>query len=233
MNFGRYIIVKFTATVFLIIISGSVVFAQDYKYEIGGATGISSYWGDANIPSNMLEPGLAGSILFRYNANLYWSIKSAFSIASISGNSENSGNVFPSGQNNAFRRTIAELSTQAEFNFLPYGDHRAYLGTKTFTPYLFSGIGFTYGSGENAYWGLILPVGLGFKYKLENRMNVGLELSVRKLFNDDLDVTNQKGEWNLESPFGIDSSILKNQDWYTFITIFWTWNFRLRKTPCP
>ncbi len=63
-------------------------------------------------------------------------------------------------------------------------------------------------------------------------MNIGIEFSMRKLFGDGLDVTENTSVWNLDNPYNIESSPLKNKDWYSFTMIFLSWEFRLRKDPC-
>ena len=54
---------------------------------------------------------------------------------------------------------------------------------------------------------LNIPIGAGVKYKLKNRVNVGMEISVHKLFGDGLD------NKELNAPYKIKSSVMKNQDW--------------------
>ena len=208
------------------------VCAQEYKYEIGGAAGISSYMGDVNKTKFTLHPGIAAGLLFRYNITFHWALKANLLAGRISGNTQDSGNIFPFGQQASFRRTFAEVGTQAEFNFLPYSDKYGYTGTKPYTPYLFVGAGATYAPGENDYMGLNMPFGVGFKVKLKNRLNIAVECSMRKLFDDDLDVTRKAQEWNLNQPYGIRSSLLKNRDWYSITTICLTWDFGMREDPC-
>lgn len=81
-------------------------------------------------------------------------------------------------------------------------------------------------------YGIHVPLGFGFKYICNNRVNIGVEASMRRLFRDDLDVTKTQPGWNLDTPFGIESSPLKNQDWYAFALIYMTWDFGLRDDPC-
>lgn len=80
--------------------------------------------------------------------------------------------------------------------------------------------------------GLNMPFGVGFKVKLKNRLNFAVECSVRKLFGDDFDVTHKAQEWDLNQPYGIGSSLLKNRDWYSITTICLTWDFGRREDPC-
>ena len=232
MKIERSVVASLFAMGILMMISTVSIRAQEYKYEIGGAVGTSFYMGDANRTKFYLHPGMAGGILFRYNLNFHWGIRTGMFMGNVSGNSIDSGNRFPFEQQASFHRTLAELGTQVEFNFFPYSDKYAYLGTKPYTPYLFTGAGITYATGDHHFIGANVPFGMGFKYKLKNRMNIGIEFSVRKLFKDDFDVTQKVPGWNLDSPYGIKSSIFKNQDWYSFTIIFLTWEFGTREDPC-
>lgn len=232
MNIERSVVVSFFAMGLFILTSTVNSHAQEYKYEIGGAIGTSFYMGDANRTKLYLHPGIAGGLLYRYNINFHWSIKANLFTGHVSGNSEDSGNVFPFSHRDSFHRTLAELGTQVEFNFFPYSDKYGYLGTRPYTPYLFTGVGVTYATGDNFFIDANIPFGMGFKYKLKNRMNAGIEFSMRKLCRDDFDVTREKDGWNLDSPYDIQSSLFKNRDWYSFTMIFLTWEFGLREDPC-
>lgn len=232
MKIERSVVVSLFVTGLFLIVPITNICAQEYKYEIGGAAGTSFYMGDANRTKFYHHPGMSGGLLFRYNINFLWSIKCGIFAANVSGKSDDSGNIFPFAQQASFQRTLAELGTQVEFNFFPYSDKYAYLGTKPYTPYLFTGVGVTYATGDKTFTGANIPFGMGFKYKLKNRMNIGIEFSMRKLFGDDFDVTEKTTGWNLDSPYGIKSSFLKNRDWYSFTMIFLTWEFSMREDPC-
>ncbi|MDR0422562.1 MAG: DUF6089 family protein [Proteiniphilum sp.] len=232
MKTERSVIVSLFVTGLFLMVSTANTRAQEYRCEIGSAAGTSFYMGDANRTKFYLHPGMAGGILFRYNINFLWSVKAGIFAGSVSGKSEDSGNTFPFAHRASFRRTLAELGTQVEFNFFPYSDKYAYLGTKPYTPYLFTGVGATCATGVETFIDANIPFGMGFKYKLKNRMNIGIEFSARKLFDDDFDVTEKTTGWNLDSPYGIKSSVLKNRDWYSFTMVFLTWEFSLREDPC-
>lgn len=225
-------LITFIFTAVLALFFTQKAFSQEFMYEVGGAAGTSFYMGDANRTKPYLNPKLSGGVLFRYNATFHWSIKANMIAGSVSGNSIYSGNSYPFEQNAIFNRKFAELGAQAEFNFLPYSDKYDYIGTKPYTPYIFTGSGVTYATGENEFVGLNIPVGVGFKYKLKNRLNIGLEFSMRKLFADDFDVSSNQNNWNLDEPFGISNSLLKNRDWYSLTLIFITWEFKSREDPC-
>ena len=225
-------LISFLATLLFLITFTATIHSQEYKYEIGGAAGSSFYMGDANKTNLYLHPGITAALLVRYNISFHWAVKTNLLAGNVSGNTEDSGNIFPFGQQSAFHRTFAELGTQVEFNFFPYSDKYAFIGTRPYTPYLFAGAGITYASGENDFLNANIPVGAGFKYKIKERMNIGLEISMRKLFGDDFDATQNDQGWNLNKPFGIGSTLLKNQDWYSITMIYLTWDFGMREDPC-
>ena len=105
------------------------------------------------------------------------------------------------------------------------------MGTKRFTPYVFTGVGVTLGSGKKTFVDANIPIGLGLKYKWNSRVNVGLEFSFRKLFSDSFDVTDDNNAM-LDNPYKIDSSVFKNKDWYSLTMFSVTWDFGPRPCPC-
>ncbi len=206
--------------------------AQEYKYEFGAAAGTTFYMGDANKTKFFQSPGIAGGVFFRHNINFHWAIKGNLLGGNISGNSANSGYIFPHDNHASFNRFLVDLGGQIEFNFFPYSDMYTYMNTKRYTPYIFTGAGATFATGNKLFFNGYVPIGLGFKYKLKNRLNIGVEFSLKKLFGDDLDVTEKDTDWSLDSPYGIKSSFFKNQDWYSITMVFITWDFGLREDPC-
>lgn len=206
--------------------------AQEYKYEIGGMAGVSFYMGDANKTKLYRNPGPAGGVVFRYNKDFRWAFKSNLVIGHVSGDTKKSGDAFPYAQQSSFNRMFYELGGQIEFNFFNYSDKFAYLDTKRFTPYVFTGVGVTYGSGEKKFFNANIPLGIGVKYKLKERLNIGFEFSFRRLFGDDFDVTKKNQEWDLDDPLYIKSSFTKNKDWYSLTMFSITWDFGFRCNPC-
>ena len=205
---------------------------DDYKYEIGGMVGTSFYMGDANKTKLYSSPGASGGVVFRYRKDLRWSVKSNFVIGKVSGDTEKSGNAFPQGMQMSFSRMFYELGSQVEFNFFNYSDQFAYLGARRFTPYVFVGFGLTLGSGNKTFFDANIPMGIGLKYKLKSRLNLGFEFSFRKLFSDSFDVTERNRDWNLDEPYDIGGSVFKNKDWYSLTMFTLTWEFGPRPCPC-
>lgn len=211
---------------------GQKVSAQEYEYEIGGALGTSFYMGDANKSKLFQNSHLATGVVFRYNRNFRWAYKGNLLIGGVSGDTRKSGNVFPKGENASFSRTFYELGGQVEYNFFHYSDKFQYLGTRRFSPYLFTGLGMTYGSGDKSFFGVNLPLGIGLKYKWKDRLNLGFEFSFRKLFGDSFDVTSKDKNLSLDDPYKIESSFLKNKDWYVLTMFSLTWDFGVRTKSC-
>lgn len=225
----------FTILLFIAFLSISNVRLKaqdDYRYEIGGMVGTSFYMGDANKSKLYKNSGLSAGVVFRYNVDLRWSVKSNFVLGKVSGDTHNSGNKFPDGQNAAFSRMFYELGSQIEFNFFNYSDKFGYLGAKRISPYIFTGIGVTLGSGRKTFLDANVPLGIGVKYKLKDRLNLGFEFSFRKLFSDSFDVTEKGQGFNLDNPYEIKGGFLKNNDWYSLTMISLTWDFGARICPC-
>lgn len=224
---GFYILV-----IFGIILNIGVTHGQEYEYEIGGMAGTSFYMGDANKSKLFQNPNLAGGAVFRYNRNFRWAYKANLLLGGVSGDTRKSGNVFPNGENASFSRKFVELGGQVEFNFFHFSDKYGYLGTRRFSPYVFTGLGVTFGTGDKSFLGMNLPLGVGLKYKLKERLNLGFECSFRKLFGDSFDVTKSTDGFDLEDPYNIESNFFKNKDWYILTLFSVTWDFGQRKKSC-
>nr|WP_246347981.1 DUF6089 family protein [Dysgonomonas hofstadii] len=228
----RKIKYTFLLIVFLFFFLTKSVAQDDYKFEIGGMAGTSFYMGDANKTKLYKDPGLSAGVIFRYNPDLRWSVKSNFVIGKVSGDTRKSGNKFPFSQETSFSRMFYELGTQIEFNFFNYSDKFSYLGTKRVSPYIFTGVGLTLGSGQKTFLDVNVPIGIGVKYKIRDRWNLGFEFSFRKLFSDTFDVTKRGDDFNLDEPYEIKGSFLKNNDWYSLTMFTVTWDFGPRVCPC-
>ena len=135
----------FQRLLIIILLAGTIptLWAQEYKYEIGGMAGGAFYMGDAN--KNTIFKGMNPAVgaVFRYNINFRWALKANLMWGQVSGKTEGMENVFPNNAQTSFNRSIMELGGQAEFNFFPYSDKFDYAGAKRFSPYVLVGIGLT------------------------------------------------------------------------------------------
>lgn len=218
-------------TYLLCLVSGVRADELEYRYEVGAMAGVSSYYGDANYHIPFKNINAMGGVLWRYNINPRMAVKSAFSVAGISGSTADFDNRYPGG-NVEFSRTLYELGAQFEYNFWAYGDGTGYKKTHRLVPYAFAGIGVTYAPKPAQHvFAANIPIGLGVKYKVISRLNVGCELSFRFTTSDKLDVTDKTAPV-LNDPYGINSGLLKNKDSYSFLSIFVTYDLSPKYRKC-
>lgn len=224
-----------TISVFLLLL-GMVqpIKSQDleYKMEIGGALGGSFYMGDANYSTLFRKVNIAGGLIGRYHLNPHMSIKLNLLMAQIAGDTQLSDNKFPEGQSTQFKRTLYDLGGQFEYNFFGFGAGKSYKGKKRLTPYLLGGLGITYApQPATSIFTVNIPMGIGLKYKLTERLNLGCEFSMRFTLSDQLDVTQKEGLL-LNDPYQIKGSGFKNKDTYSVTTISITYDISPKYRRC-
>lgn len=200
---------------------------DEYLMEIGGGVGMVSYQGDFNgkITSGM-QP--AGAIVWRRLLNPYMEFRVTGMIGKLKGDATRVETYYPDETTRAysFDRSLTDVSVTYEYNFWPYGTGRDYRGAKRITPFVFGGIGATYVSGgEKKVFTANVPIGLGIKYKLKERLNVGLEWSMHFSLSDELD--------GMADPYGIKSSgAFKNTDCYSGLMLTLTYSFKSKCRTC-
>lgn len=205
----------------LLLLSVCFVSAQELEYnmELGGMAGGSFYMGDANS-SSLGSVSFAGGILARYNINPRMAVKGNLAMGRIKGTTVGKDNKFPEGSHATFGRNVFELGAQYECHFFAYGTGAGYKDSRRIAPYLLGGLGLTYApKPANHVFALNVPIGLGVKYKLAERINMGVEWTIRFTTSDRLDVTNTSGLM-LDDPYGIESIGLKNKDSYSWLMLY-------------
>jgi hypothetical protein len=195
----------------------------------------------------------------KYNFNSYFALGGELNCGWIAGNDSNFEALKYRGL--AFRTNILEVSGIAEFNFFRFGTGPR---DSKFTPYLFTGLSFfkfnpvSYYQGDKYYLqrmttegqGLVdsapdkysllqfaVPIGAGFKFKLQDNLNMAVSVGYRGTFTDYLDdVSGQYvGSGLLEEKASNESAALAdpnsigrkgkqrgnpyNKDWYVFAGI--------------
>lgn len=201
--------------------------AQDYRYEIGPALGISGYLGDVNNSNLFRHPGVAGGGVFRYNINSRWAVKANALYVGISGNSKDIKTQFPGGDiEYKFNSHLIDMGAQIEFHFLNFGMGARYKNLKRISPYMTVGLGgvLSFGNGNTAA-GMVLPLGAGVKFRVKERLNLGFEFTMRKSFSDKID-------GGLSDLTGISHGMAKNTDWYSVGMFTVTFEFSKRCSKC-
>ncbi len=215
-----------------VLLCGSVS-AQDeveYHMEIGGGVGVNSALSDVNsrLFGNM---GLAGGGTLRFLLNPRMAVKTSLTYARLSGDASGVEEFYPAvpGQSGMEQRVfkvsggLYDLSALYEINFLPYGYVQGYQGYRRLVPYLQMGLGFTYSDAGSAFT-LNVPFGIGMKYKLAERLNLGVEWRMHLTLSDKIE--------GLEAPLGIKSSGFKNKDHYALTLLTLTYDISPRCPTC-
>lgn len=213
----------------LLIAAAGTAAAQDapYKFDFGVALGMSGYLGDANHSSLLHSPGFTAELNSRYIYDSRWAFRAVLGVISLKGNTADMDDVLPDMQNIKFSSTVVDLGIRGEFNFLPYGIGETYKALRRISPYITLGIGacVSLSDGTSAIAPTI-PVGIGVKYKVSQRMNLSAEFTMTKAFGDKVD-----GK-NLSDLNQIKTDFYKNTDWYSRLTIGFTYEFGERCTTC-
>ena len=200
---------------------------DEYLMEIGGGVGFLGYLGDYNnVLTRDLQP--MATLLVRRNLNPYMGLRLAASLGKLKGDEQDVKTVYPSTGVTpySFSRTLTDVSLTYEYNFWPYGTGHDYYGAKRLTPFVFLGLGGTYAGGDgSSVFTANVPIGLGLKYKVGQRMNVGVEWAMHFSMSDKLDGRND--------PYGITSSgMFKNTDCYSVLQLTLSYSFMPKCTTC-
>ncbi len=203
--------------------------AQDdpeYRLEIGAGVGLDGYLGDFNGSlTRDLQP--MGTILARYVFNPYMALKLGASYGKLKGSSTDVDTYYPDYAEHAysFSNTMADVSLTYEYNFWPYGTGRDYRGAKRVTPFVFGGLGLTYVDADKSRVAFSMPIGLGVKYKMSERVNLGLEWALHLTQSDWLD--------GVKDPYYVKSSgLFKNTDCFSALQFTLTYSFAAKCVTC-
>jgi len=181
--------------------------------EFGISAGAAHYFGDLNTRAHLNRPKVAAGIFFRKNFGNYIAARIGASFAQLGySDTYNTQNPTMVKRNLSFNTNVWELALQGDFNFFKFvPGEPAY----NFTPYVTLGVGaFSYdpyaflngekyflrplnteGQGTAAYpdrkpysaMAISIPFGVGIKYSINERVNVGFEILHRFTNTDYLD----------------------------------------------
>ena len=136
-------------------------------------------------------------------------------------------NVFPDNMTFKFNTTFYEVGELFEFNFFNYGMGERYRNLKRCSPYITAGLSMLlWTTDDKANFTMAIPMGLGVKYKLSRRVNLGFEFLMKKTFSDKVD-----GETGAD-PYGIKHAFMKNTDWISTMTFTISYEFSERCRAC-
>lgn len=199
---------------------------DEYRMEIGAGLGFDGYLGDFNGSlTKDLQPMF--SVMLRRNLNPYMGLRLSGTFGKIKGSSADAKTYYPDYASSPyqFSRSLVDVGLTYEYNFWPYGTGNDYRGAKRLTPYVGIGIGGTFVSGNGSNFALNIPMGLGVKYKVADRLNLGLEWMIHFGTSDMLD--------GVRDPYGIVSSgLFKNADSYSTLVLTLSYSFMPKCKTC-
>ncbi len=202
--------------------------------EIGIFVGGSNFIGDIGATNYIAPNDFTFGALYKWNRSKRHSYRASVIFSDLKGIDAKSDDPRRQQRNLEFSNKITELSVGLEFNFWEFNLHKKQRVT---TPYIFAGIAATnyknfYFIGghlrkdESNSWTVALPIGLGIKSSITNRLVLGAEIAARYTFSDALDGSFPNESSNPQFKFGN----INNNDWYVFSGITLTYTFG--KRPC-
>ena len=203
--------------------------AQDdpeYRMEVGGSLGLMNYMGDynGNLLSNM-QPMLALTAKYRYNPRQATAV--SISYGKLKGSAKNVTTWYPEEELRklSFDSQLMDVSLCYEYNFWPYGTGQEYLGARRVVPFITGGLGATYAHSTKGVLAANVPIGLGMKVKLGQRMNLTASWMMHFTGSDELD--------GVKDPYGIKSSgLFKNTDCYSTLLMTLTYDILAKCKTC-
>lgn len=225
MRFAKVIMM----TVTLMLCSG-YIHAQDdpeYRLEVGAGVGATGYLGDFN--SNLTKDLQAGvSVMGRYNFNPWMALRLNVGYGKLKGSSEDVDTYYPDYVDSPydFNNKLYDMSLTYEYNFWPYGTGWDYRGAKRITPFVFGGLGLAVAdTPEKSRAAMTLPIGVGVKCKIGDRVNLGVEWAMNFSTSDWLD--------GVKDPYKIGSSgMFKNTDCFSRLQVSLTYSFSPKCVNC-
>lgn len=191
---------------FIFICCSFLAFSQ---WQAGVFGGVATYRGDLNgnllFNNQLLKPAIGAIVRYEYSDRLH--LRGGLTYAKVAADDQYNEKEVLRLRNLDFETSIIELSAIAEINMFD-------LNVKRWSPYLFGGLAlyhfnpYTFDSSNNkvrlhplttegqglANYGkpyaltqLAIPFGGGIKFRLTDRIFLGAELGLRKLFTDYLD----------------------------------------------
>lgn len=192
-----------------------------YIGEVGLRGGVAFYNGDINSSKIFRDVSPAAGAFLRFKANDYLGFMLSGGFANLKCDArdypENAMPVKPEDNTGiypfAFDKRIMAFDAFVIWNFFKYGITTYDKDVKRHTPYAMLGPTVSLAkewSGNEFRGGLAF--GVGYKFKVSYRVNIGIEFTMHKLFSDDLDISEYE---YLDDPYQMGKVKYKNNDYYS------------------
>jgi len=202
----------------ILILAGSVgVFAQKRQstHDLGVIAGGAYYFGDINPEKMFYKMSPDFGILYRLNLNPRYSVRMSLQYGWLRADGADFDHSLPELANASFSTSFLDWTTQFEFNFLPFVYDPRHV---VLTPYVSGGVCMgAFMGGSRANLEFVLPVDLGIKLKVTQKIDIGMSWGFRKTFTDEIDNWSP-ADYSLMP--GNEKSFLHNNDWYSIVGIF-------------
>lgn len=199
----------------------------EYRAEIGAGAGFAAYQGD--LGGGLLK-GMQPmyGVVAKYRPNPRAALSLHIASTKLTGDSEGTNTWYAATADSlySFSSPLVDVGLRLEYNFWPFGTGREYRGAMPLTPYIAIGLGATVAKPEGgSVFALNLPIGVGVKYKLAQRVNLSLEWAMHFTGSDKLD--------GMADPYGIKSSgLFKNTDCYSTLQLSLTYDVMAKCRTC-
>lgn len=227
-----------------------VLFGVGYSNFFGDLGGGSGKGGQSIISIKDIDFGSSRPAFFvgaRYKIVERFALKINFLYAYVSGNDKYSGEIGRKNRNESFSSPIFEQSLMAEFSVIKERYGRRYtvsnirsLQKLHINTYLFAGVGGFWFSPKTKIDGILIdgqssnstgesyktyqiaiPVGIGLKYGVNRKLNIGLEYGNRFTFTDFIDNHKDVNPGN------------KHNDNYMLLNLIFTYKLRTTRSGLP
>jgi Domain of unknown function (DUF6089) len=209
--------IKTAALILFILVTGKINAqrAQNLEYvqkgEFGVTVGLAHYFGDLNTRVGLNRPKPALGLFFRKQFGNYVGLRLSAHYAQLGYSDVYSKNEYQKTRNLSFNTNIWEVALQGDFNFFKfYPTDPDY----AFTPYITLGVGaftydpYAYSNGEKEFLrplgtegqligykgrkpyntlAICIPIGVGIKYSINEKINFSFEIAHRFTTTDYLD----------------------------------------------
>lgn len=205
----------------------AIAYAQ--RSEVGFGIGTFNYTGDLVRTYHFKNLKPAGTVYYRSNISKVVSFRATITAGQL-GAKETPIDAFASARDASFNIFLLETSLGFEYHFLNWRDDKRPM---RYTPYVFAGLGLFGISGydvkpeEYSNVQVAIPFGGGFKYIVNPKYYIALEVGIRKTFFDYLDNLSDGDPTQKNYQYGNPNDF----DNYFFVGITLTRTFY--DIPCP
>lgn len=209
----------------MIFISSNIFSQEIYTAELGFHGGGSYFIGDVKAKVFDIKPDIG--VMFRYVFNQRMTLQADYNNTIIRGNYTQPNSSLGS-TNVSINQSINALDFTFAFSFLDYGQLDYILNSSNQSAYIFMGVGLMYFNNSNIdNFSFSLPVGIGYKFKLSERLHLNIQYTHRLMLSDNIE-----GIDILNNPLSLNGTNINNNDHLGTTTIGLSYGLFRRKCKC-